>query len=266
MTTLLTGATGFVGSAVARALLAKGDNVRVTARPGADRTNLKGLNLQIVAADLNDTASLRDALDGCDTLYHVAADYRLWAPRPQEMLRTNVEGTRALMLAALDAGVQRIVYCSSVAVLGLHKDGSLADEETPSTLSDMIGVYKQSKFLAEVAVRELVKEKSLPAVIVNPAAPIGPRDIRPTPTGQMIFDAVRGKMPGFLNTGLNVVHVDDVAAGHLLAAEQGQIGRRYILGGDNMTMEEILGVVARELGQKPPKWKVPYALAYTAGC
>jgi dihydroflavonol-4-reductase len=227
---LVTGATGFVGSAVARVLLKAGHPVRVLARPRSDRRNLKGLPVEIVQGSLEDAASLAAAIVGCRYLFHVAADYRLWVPEPEAMFRANVGGTRELMLAALAAGVDRIVYTSSVATLGIVP-GGVADEETPSRAEDMIGPYKRSKFDAEVVVRTLVAEKSLPAVIVNPSTPIGPGDIKPTPTGRLIVEAARGRVPGFVDTGLNVVHVEDVALGHLLAAETGQIGRRYILGG-----------------------------------
>src|SRR5271170_1916328 len=241
---LVTGATGFVGAAVARALLAVGLPVRVLARPGSDRRNLAGLDVEIADGSLEDAASLARAVAGCRYLFHVAADYRLWVPDKAAMFRANVDGTRALMLSALDAGVERIVYTSSVATLGLIA-GGLADEATPSGLADMIGPYKQSKFAAEEAVRALVDERDLPAVIVNPSTPIGPGDVKPTPTGRIIVEAAKGRMPGYVDTGLNVVHVDDVAAGQLLAAERGIIGKRYILGGANLSLAEILSEVAK---------------------
>ena len=248
---LVTGATGFVGSAVARVLLKAGHPVRVLARPRSDRRNLKGLSVEIVQGSLEDAASLAAAVAGCRYLFHVAADYRLWVPDPGAMFRANVEGTRELMLAALAAGVERIVYTSSVATLGIVSDG-VADEETPSRAEDMIGPYKRSKFQAEAVVRDLVAERSLPAVIVNPSTPIGPGDIKPTPTGRLIVEAAQGRVPGFVDTGLNVVHVEDVALGHLLAADAGEIGRRYILGGENMSLAEILAEVARQTGRRPP--------------
>jgi len=250
---LVTGATGFVGSAVARALAARGDDVRVLVRPGSDRRNLAEIAVTPVEGDLTDAASLARAVAGCRYLFHVAADYRIWVPDPAAMLRTNVAGTRALMLAAQAAGVERIVYCSSVAALGLHADGTPADETTPVAVEKIVGVYKQSKYQAEQAVLELVRTQGLPAVIVNPAAPVGPRDIKPTPTGRMIADAASGRMPAYLDTGLNVVHVDDVAAGHLLALERGRIGERYILGGQNMTLRTLLELVADEAGRRPPR-------------
>jgi dihydroflavonol-4-reductase len=256
---LVTGATGFVGSAVARVLLKAGHPVRVLARPRSDRRNLKGLSVEIVQGSLEDAASLAAAVAGCRYLFHVAADYRLWVPDPGAMFRANVEGTRELMLAALAAGVERIVYTSSVATLGIVSDG-VADEETPSRAEDMIGPYKRSKFQAEAVVRDLVAERSLPAVIVNPSTPIGPGDIKPTPTGRLIVEAAQGRVPGFVDTGLNVVHVDDVALGHLLAAQMGEIGRRYILGGENLSLAEILAEVARLSGRRPPALKIPYGV------
>jgi dihydroflavonol-4-reductase len=255
---LVTGATGFVGSAVARTLLKAGQPVRALVRPRSDRRNLAGLSVEIVQGSLEDPASLAAAVEGCRYLFHVAADYRLWVPDPAPMFRANVEGTRELMLAALTAGVERIVYTSSVATLGIVPDG-VADEDTPSRAEDMIGPYKLSKFQAEAMVRKLIADRALPAVIVNPSTPTGPGDIKPTPTGRLIVEAARGRVPGFVETGLNVVHVEDVAVGHLLAAEAGQIGRRYILGGENLSLAEILGEVARLTGRRPPLFKIPYA-------
>lgn len=256
---LVTGATGFVGAAVARALLAEGHAVRVLARPNGNRRNLEGLLVEIAEGSLEDPTSLATAVAGCRYLFHVAADYRLWVREPAAMFRSNVEGTRALMLAALAAGVERIVYTSSVAVLGIVP-GASADEHTPSRAEDMIGPYKRSKFDAELAVRELIAHRALPAVIVNPSTPIGPGDVKPTPTGRLILEAARGKMPGFVDTGLNVVHVDDVAAGHLAAAERGQIGERYILGGENLALSEILAIVAEATERRAPRLKIPYGV------
>ncbi len=260
MTTLVTGATGFVGSAVARQLLDRGETVRVLARPGGDRRNIEGLSVEIAEGDLRDRASLERALAGCDALFHVAADYRLWVPRPDEIYEANVAGTCALMLAAGEAGVERIVYTSSVATLGINSSGAPSDEATPVALSDMIGHYKRSKFLAEEEVRRLVADQGLPAVIVNPSTPIGPRDIKPTPTGRMIVEAAAGRIPAFVDTGLNIVHVEDVAAGHLLAFERGRAGERYVLGGRNMTLREILAEVARICGRRPPRVRLPHGL------
>jgi dihydroflavonol-4-reductase len=256
---LVTGASGFVGSAVARALLAQGRAVRVLLRPSSDRRNIADLPVDLRLGSLEDHASLTAALEGCGTLFHVAADYRLWVRDPVAMYRANVDGTRALMTAALAAGVARIVYTSSVATLGLRTDGGAADETTPSTLADMVGPYKRSKFLAEEAVRGLVRDQRLPAVIVNPSTPIGPGDVKPTPTGRMIVEAASGRMPAFVDTGLNLVHVDDVAAGHLLAEERGRIGERYILGGEDLTLAEILRRIAALTGRRPPTVKLPVA-------
>ena len=255
---LVTGATGFVGSAVARALLRAGHPVRVLARPASDRRNLQGLAVEIAEGSLEDAESLAAAVAGCRYLFHVAADYRLWVRDPEAMFRVNVEGTRELMLAALAAGVERIVYTSSVATLGIVK-GGVADEETASRAADMIGPYKRSKFEAEVVVAELIAERALPAVIVNPSTPIGPGDVKPTPTGRLIVEAARGRMPGFADTGLNIVHVEDVALGHLLAARSGQIGRRYILGGENLSLKEILAEVAELTGRRRPALRIPHA-------
>jgi dihydroflavonol-4-reductase len=256
---LITGATGFVGAAVARTLLAAGLPVRVLARPRSDRRNLAGLDVEIAEGSLEDTVSLARAVAGCRYLFHVAADYRLWVPDPAAMFRANVDGTRELMLAALAAGVERIVYTSSVATLGLVA-GGVADEATPSGIGQMIGPYKQSKFAAEAAVRALIAERRLPAVIVNPSTPVGPGDVKPTPTGRIIVEAAKGKMPGYVDTGLNLVHVDDVAAGQLLAAERGTIGERYILGSENLSFADILGAVASTVGRRPPSLKIPYAM------
>ncbi len=260
MKVLVTGATGFVGSAVARLILARGHAVRALARKGGDRRNLAGLDVEIAEGDLNDRASLDRAAKGCEAMFHVAADYRLWAPNPREMIRTNVEGSRNIVLAAADAGVGRIVYTSSVAVLAKNKDGSPADEDTPVTVADMIGAYKTSKFLAEEEVRRIVAERKLDCTIVNPSTPIGPRDIKPTPTGRMVVEAAAGRMPAFVDTGLNIVHVDDVAEGHWLAFEKGRAGRRYILGGEDMTLRDILTVIAGTVERKPPIISLPHDL------
>jgi len=262
VTTLVTGATGFVGSRIARALLARGEAVRVLARAGADRRNLEGLAVEVVTGDLRERASLDPALRGVSTLFHAAADYRLWSPRPEALYETNVEGTRRLMHAAAAAGVERIAYTSSVATLGSTADGTPADERTPASLADMIGHYKRSKFLAEQAVREMIAAEGLPCVIVNPSTPVGPGDIKPTPTGRMVRDAARGAMPACVDTGLNIVHVDDVAAGHLLALEKGRPGERYILGGENMTLEQILTICAALAGRRPPAVRLPLAAVY----
>ncbi|MBB4286675.1 hopanoid-associated sugar epimerase [Roseospira goensis] len=260
MPTLVTGGTGFVGAAVVRALLARGAAVRCLARPGGDRRNLAGLDVEIVAGDLTNPASLKAAARGVDALYHVAADYRLWIPDPAAMEAVNVEGSRAVIRAALEAGARRAVYTSSVAVLKPNADGTPADEDTPTTETDMIGAYKGSKFRAERAVRALVETEGAPVVIVNPSTPIGPRDIKPTPTGRVIVEAAAGRMPAYVDTGLNVVHVDDVAAGHLLAFDHGTVGARYILGGENLTLADILAEVARLRGRRPPRVRLPHGL------
>jgi dihydroflavonol-4-reductase len=260
MKALVTGATGFVGAAVARRLLADGWAVRALARPNGDRRNLAGLDVEIAEGDLTDRASLGRAAKGCDALFHVAADYRLWVPDEAAMLRVNVEGSVDVIRAALDAGAQRVVYTSSVAVLKAGTDGSVADEDTPSSLDDMIGIYKRSKFLAEQAVRELAAGEGAAVVIVNPSTPVGPGDVRPTPTGRMIVEAAAGRMPAFVDTGLNIVHVDDVAEGHLLAFHKGAVGERYILGGENLALGDILARIARLCGRKPPTVKIPHGV------
>ena len=257
---LVTGATGFVGSAVARALVGMGHDVRVLARPNGDRRSLVDLSVEVAEGSLEDAPSLSRAVAGCRYLFHVAADYRLWVPDPAPMFRTNVEGTRVLMRAAIDAGVERVVYTSSVATLGLVPQGS-ADEETPSNVEDMIGPYKRSKFQAEEVVRALIARRALPAVIVNPSTPVGPRDRKPTPTGRLILEAARGHMPGYVDTGLNIVHVDDVAA-RWPAAELGRVGERYILGGENLSLARILVEVAHAAGTRAPRIQVPYTVAY----
>jgi dihydroflavonol-4-reductase len=258
--TLITGASGFVGSAVLRQLIHAGHQVTALVRPSSDHRNLTGLRVEIMTGDLNDRASLDRAVSGCEALFHVAADYRLWVPRPEEIYRTNVNGTLNVMFAAAEAGIERIVYTSSVATMGLLPNGSPADETTPVDLGDMIGHYKRSKFLAEAEVLRLVDEKGLPAVIVNPSTPIGPRDIKPTPTGRMIVEAASGRMPAYVDTGLNLVHVDDVAVGHMLAFEHGRIGERYILGGYNMTLKEILAALASITGHPEPRFRLPHNL------
>lgn len=260
MKILITGASGFIGSAVLRHLLQAGHDMRVLLRENSDRRNLTGLDIETVTGDLTMPSSLDHAIEGCEALFHVAADYRLWVPDPENMYKTNVHGTRNIMLSAAKAGVKRIVYTSSVATLGLTRNGSPADETTSATLTDMIGHYKRSKFLAEAEVRRLVVEQNLPAVIVNPSTPIGPRDIKPTPTGQMIVQAASGGMPAYVDTGLNIVHVDDVAKGHLLAFELGVPGQRYILGSRNMTLKEILTEIAEITGNQKPRFRIPHNL------
>jgi len=267
MRALVTGATGFVGAAVARALLREGWQVRVLVRSASDRSNLQHLDLEVAVGDLTDRPSLDRALIDCGGLFHVAADYRLGAPDPRELYRINVEGTRNILLAAHQAGVARMVYTSSVATIGLPTDGSPGDEETPVGLAAMIGHYKRSKYLAEQAVLEAART-GLSVVIVNPSTPVGPGDVKPTPTGRVVLDAASGRMPAYVDTGLNIVHVDDVAAGHLLAFHRGRPGERYILGGQDMTLREILAHIARLVGRKPPQVRLPYGavlpIAYVA--
>jgi dihydroflavonol-4-reductase len=258
MRALVTGATGFVGSAIARALSAAGWQVRVLARAHSDRRNLQSLPVEIATGDLLDAASLEAALRDCDALFHAAADYRLGAVDSERLYQTNVDGTRNLLNAARRAGTARIVYTSSVAAVGLPADGSPGTEDTPVTLDDMIGHYKRSKFLAEALVREFAGSGT-PVVIVNPSTPIGPGDVKPTPTGQVVVDAASGRMPAYVDTGLNIVHVDDVAAGHLLALERGRIGERYILGGEDMTLREILLQISRVTGRPAPRIRLPQA-------
>ncbi len=268
MTTLVTGATGFLGSALARALLDRGEAVRVLVRRESDRRNIDGLDVELAEGNLNDPQSLRNAVKGCRALYHAAADYRLWVKDPRELYDTNVSGTRALLRSASEAGVERIVYTSSVATLGREPSGRPADEQTPVIIDDMTGHYKRSKFLAEEDVNRLVRDEEIPVVIVNPSTIIGPRDIRPTPTGRMVEAAARGKIPAFVDTGLNVVHVDDVAIGHVQAYEHGKIGERYVLGGDDMMLREILAEIASLVGRRPPRIRLPRAavlpVAYVA--
>jgi dihydroflavonol-4-reductase len=261
-TALVTGATGFLGSAVAHALVAAGHTVRVLSRPSSDTRNLQGLDAEIVHGDLSQPETLPPALIGCTALFHVAADYRLWVRDPDAMYRANVAGSAALMRAAAAAGVSRAVYTSSVAVLGIDKSGKPADEDTPVTVADMVGHYKRSKFLAEEAVTKVARETGLDVVTVNPSTPIGPRDIKPTPTGRTIVMAATGKMPAYVDTGLNLVHVDDCAAGHLLAFAKGTPGERYILGGEDYSLEKMQREIALMSGQKPATVSLPVAPLY----
>lgn len=259
MKAFVTGATGFVGSAVAAALVAAGWQVRALIRSGSDVSNLAGLDAEPIEGDLGQAKDLLPALEDCDALFHVAADYRLWVPDPDAMYRTNVEGTRNLLETAGRAGVRRIVYTSSVATLAARDDGAPVDEAAVARLEDMFGHYKRSKWLAEREVSRLVDERGLPVVTVQPTAPVGPRDRRPTPTGRMILDAAAGRMPAYVDTGLNIVHVDDVAAGHMLAWERGRPGRRYILGGNDMTLRAIFERVSEFAGVSPPRWRLPHS-------
>lgn len=261
---LVTGGTGFVGTHVARALLAEGRTVRCLARPGSRRDNLEGLDVEIVEGDLTDAASLARAAAGIDTLYHVAADYRLWAKNKDDLFRTNVGGTHLLLEAASAARVRRVVYTSSVAALGLTADGAPANEETPVVRDEIVGNYKKSKYDAERLALGWVK-RGLPIVIVNPSTPVGERDIKPTPTGQMILDFLNRRMPAYVDTGLNLIDVRDVARGHLLAAEKGRVGERYILGNRNLTLKEILDRLAGLTGLPSPTTRLPYWIPLAVG-
>jgi dihydroflavonol-4-reductase len=266
MKTLITGASGFVGSAVVRQLITAGHDVRALIRPYSDFRNLTGLPVEIVYGDIRDRGSLDRATMGCSTLFHVAADYRLWVLKPSEIYETNVIGTRNMMFAAMNAGIKRVVYTSSVATLGVTQNGSPADEDTPVSLKEMIGHYKRSKFMAEAEVKRFADKHGLPVIIVNPSTPVGPRDIKPTPTGRIIVDAGSGRMPAYVDTGLNLVHVDDVAIGHLLALERGKVGDRYILGARNMSLKEILYTIATFTGRNPPKIRLPHDLVFPVAC
>ncbi|MDR5754422.1 MULTISPECIES: hopanoid-associated sugar epimerase [unclassified Caballeronia] len=259
---LVTGASGFVGSAVARIAVERGFDVRVLMRTTSSRQNIEALDAEVVLGDMRDEASMRAALKGVRFLFHVAADYRIWAPDPSEIERANLTGTEATMRAALAEGVERIVYTSSVATLKVTSAGVIVDETKPADPGQTIGAYKRSKVLAERAVERMVANDRLPAVIVNPSTPIGPRDVKPTPTGRIIVEAATGKIPAFVDTGLNLVHVDDVAAGHFLALERGVIGERYILGGENLPLQQMLADIAVLAGRKPPTIKLPRGPLY----
>lgn len=264
MDALVTGGTGFIGGRLVRRLAQRGASVRVLVRAASRRDLLGDLPIEYVEGDLRDPESLRAAARGCRCVFHVAADYRLWAPHPEELYATNVQGTRHLIEAAVAAGAERIVYTSSVGALGLPADGRPGDETTPVTLAAMVGHYKRSKFQAEQEVLRLVAAGA-PVVLVHPSTPVGPGDARPTPTGQMIVDFLRGRMPAFVDTGLNLVHVDDVAEGHLLAAERGKVGERYILGHRNMTLREIFDLLGVLTGLPSPRQEVPLGVALAAG-
>ncbi|WP_454726567.1 MULTISPECIES: hopanoid-associated sugar epimerase [Cupriavidus] len=265
---LVTGASGFLGSAVARQALARGFRVRAMVRAQSPRRNLDGLPVEIVEGDMRDARAMEAALQGVRYLFHVAADYRLWAPDPEEIVRTNVAGTEAVMGAAQACRVERIVYTSSVATLRVAGATAPVNEDAPMSGHEAIGAYKRSKVLAERVVERMVARDGLPAVIVNPSTPIGPRDVRPTPTGRIIVEAASGKIPAFVDTGLNLVHVDDVAEGHMLALERGATGERYILGGQDVTLQQMLADLAAMTGRRPPTIKLPrwplYPLAYAA--
>jgi dihydroflavonol-4-reductase len=257
---LVTGASGFLGWHVARMLLERGRPVRALVRTGS---RVAELGVEIVTGDLRDADSLERAVAGCELVFHVAADYRLWAKDPRDLYRSNVDGTRNLLAAARRAGVERVVYTSTVGCIGIPH-GGIGDETTPVTLDDMAGDYKRSKFLAEQVALEFARD-GFPVVIVNPTAPIGDHDVKPTPTGKIVVDFLNGDMPAFIDTGLNVVDVRDTAAGHVLACEKGRIGERYILGSENLTLAQILQKLAAITGRKAPTMRLPYAIAYCAG-
>jgi dihydroflavonol-4-reductase len=257
---LVTGASGFLGSAIAAALRARGHDVRTLVRPSSPRTNLDPRD-DAREGDLRDRASLTAALTGVRYLFHAAADYRLWAQDPEEIRRNNVDGTRLIMEEALSAGVEHIVYTSSVATLKLS-EGAAATEDHPLAENEAIGAYKRSKVAAERLVEAMVRRDGLPAVIVNPSTPIGPRDVRPTPTGRIIIEAAAGRIPAFVDTGLNLAHVDDVASGHVAALDAGRIGERYILGGANVLLADMLADIARLVGRRPPTLRLPQAAIY----
>jgi len=259
--TLVTGVAGFVGSSVARALAASGRRVRGLVRASSPTANLADFPGELKEADLRDAAAVNSSFRGVRELFHVAADYRLWSRDPEEIVRNNLSMTQNVMTAARDAGVERIVYTSSVATL-LPDPSGPADETRAARPEQATGTYKRSKVVAERLVEEMVVRDGLPAVIVNPSTPIGPRDVKPTPTGRIIVEAANGGMPAYVDSGLNLVHVDDVAMGHLLAAEKGRIGERYILGGQDATLAEMLAEIARILGRKPPKLELPRAPLY----
>ncbi len=261
MNVLVTGATGFVGANVARLLVADGYRVRVLARPASSVTALEGCAVEVVRGDILEPDSVARAIQGCAQVFHLAADYRLWAKDPSEIYRNNVDGTRIMLEACMHARVERVVYTSSVGTLGLPQDGSLGTETTPVSLHDMIGSYKRSKFLAERVAEEYVA-RGLPVVIVNPSNPIGPWEVRPTPTGQLILDYLLRRMFATLDTGLNLVHVADVARGHLLAAQRGRVGEKYILGCQNLSLTEIFRMLESVTGIRAPRVRVPHALIY----
>ena len=264
MTTLVTGATGFVGSQLVRLLLTRNEPVRVLARPTALTRALDGLPVEWAYGDLREPASLQAACRGVRRVFHVAADYRLWSPDPQAIYDSNVAGTRHLLVAAAEAGVERFIYTSTVATIAMGRPGPLPDETAEARLDEMIGPYKRSKFLAEREVRRAAAA-GLPVVIVSPTTPVGPGDWKPTPTGRIIVDFLRGRMPAYVDTGLNLVAVEDVAAGHLLAAERGRIGERYLLGARNMTLKELLATLAAITGRPAPRVRLPYPMALAAG-
>jgi dihydroflavonol-4-reductase len=257
MKVFVTGATGFIGASLVRELLKEGYRVRALARPNSDRRNLYGLDLEICDGDLRDRKSLEEGMNGCDILFHAAADYRLWTRKPSVMYEINVGGTRNILEAALNQGLSRVVYTSSVGTLGNPGNGLAGDETTPVTLADMVGHYKKSKFLAEREAEGFFK-RGLPLVIVNPSTPVGMHDIKPTPTGRIIVDFLNRKMPAYLDTGLNIIDVEDCARGHILAASKGRIGEKYILGNENLTLRQIFAMLENITGLPAPRVRLPY--------
>jgi dihydroflavonol-4-reductase len=264
MKAFVTGATGFVGSHVARWLADQGAELRLLVRPTSLTANLEGIAGERVTGDLREPESLRKAMAGCEAVFHVAADYRLWAPKPHEMYRSNVEGTRNIIESARQTGVRRVIYTSSVATMGFTSNGHLADENSPVGLADMIGHYKRSKFQAEQVALE-AERSGMDVVVVNPTTPVGERDIKPTPSGRVIVDFLKRKFPAYVDTGLNLVDVAEVARGHVAAFEKGRRGERYILGGENLTLKQILDKLAAITGLPSPKVKLPYAVAMATG-
>jgi dihydroflavonol-4-reductase len=262
--TFVTGATGFIGSHVVRQLLRRGDRVRILARNSSRKSNVESFGCEIAIGDLKDSMSLLRCVQGCSRVYHVAADYRLWAKNPQDIYDNNVGGTRNLLSACCEAGVEKVIYTSTVGTIGIRKNGPPADEDSPVKLDDMIGHYKRSKFMAEQVAKEFASS-GLPVIIVNPTTPIGAGDLKPTPTGKIILEAIKGRMPAYVDTGLNIVGVEDVAQGHLLAETHGRIGERYILGGENWSLEEILDALARICNKHTPRFRIPWTLALIAG-
>jgi dihydroflavonol-4-reductase len=264
MLAFVTGATGFLGSHVARALAEQGTDLRLLVRPTSNLKNLEGLKAETATGDLRDPASLQKAMAGCETVFHVAADYRLWVRDPAEMYRSNVEGTRAVLEASRKNGVRCVVYTSSVATIGFTGNGRPADEDSPVLLADMIGHYKRSKFMAEQLALEAGRGE-MRVVTVNPTTPIGEQDIKPTPTGRIVVDFLKRKFPAYVETGLNLVDVRECARGHVTAMEKGKSSERYILGGENLTLKQILDKLAAISGLPSPTVKLPYAVAYVAG-
>jgi dihydroflavonol-4-reductase len=262
--TFVTGATGFIGNHIVRLLLQRGDRVRILARNSSRKSNIEELGCEIALGDLKDPNSLMRCVQGCRIVYHVAADYRLWARNPQDIYDNNVGGTRNLLSVCCEAGVEKVIYTSTVGTIGLRKDGFPADEGSPVRLDDMIGHYKRSKFMAEQVAHEFAAS-GLPVTIVNPTTPVGTGDLKPTPTGRIILEFIKGHMPAYVETGLNLVGVEDVARGHLLAEARGRVGERYILGGENWSLEEILEALAKMCGSHMPRFRIPWTLALAAG-